>query len=142
MVQFNPDLPSASNELRLNYSPQLLCYAAPSRGAVALISFDKSLKSPGTNVSIHLHSDYFTRVRHTHAHTHRHTLNKARTATPCPVVNSSNPCLPSQMGTLECNCSFPSSPRSQLLLDCEQPEFFIMLVRQTIGHFGTLMPPR
>lgn len=40
----------------------------------------------------------------THRHTHTHTLNKARAATPCPVVNSSNPCLTSQMGTLERNC--------------------------------------
>lgn len=79
MVQFNSDLPSAQNELRLNYSPQLLSYAAPSWGAVALISFDKSLKSPGTNVSIHLHSDYSAGVHRsplplpTHTHTCTHT---------------------------------------------------------------------
>lgn len=46
-----------------------------------------------------------THARTHPAHTHTRTLFKqSKTATPCPVVNSFNPCLASQMGTLECDC--------------------------------------
>lgn len=79
MALFNSDLPSAQNELRLNYSPELLSYVAPSWWAVALISFDKSLKGPGTNVSIHLHSDYSAGERHNpHTHSTRSRVHSQR----------------------------------------------------------------